>query len=110
MSKRSRDKGARGERELVNLLKDHLGESAACRNLSQTRDGGCDIGGDIADNFAIEVKSTHAPRFGQWFEQARAQAAAHQIPVVAWKPTGRPWQFYVVLDEADFLEYVRESM
>lgn len=112
MGKPSRDKGAAGERALVRLLCEWLGESAASRNLDQVRDGGVrgDVAGDVSRHFAIECKSTRASRFPQWFEQAQAQAG-DKIPVVAWKRTGSgKFQFYVLMDEQEFINYARETL
>ena len=57
MSKMSREKGKRGEREVVTLLKDHLGDDLEFkRNLrDQCHDGGMDILG--LPDWAIEVKN-----------------------------------------------------
>lgn len=40
--RRSRTKGANGEREFLNLLRDHLDDETINRNRAQSRDGGAD--------------------------------------------------------------------
>ena len=53
MGKASRQKGQRGEREVCQILAEHLGGEFK-RNLMQTQEGGFDILG--LDEYAIEVK------------------------------------------------------
>ena len=43
MGKSQRTKGAIGERELAGKLTELLGNQTVQRELSQTRDGGCDL-------------------------------------------------------------------
>ncbi len=51
----SRNKGKRGEREIVNILKAELGDDLEIgRNHAQCDNGGCDIAGRLP--FSIEVK------------------------------------------------------
>lgn len=52
MSKSERNKGASGERELCRILFQEIGFEAK-RNLSQTREGGCDI---VCGPYDLEVK------------------------------------------------------
>ena len=46
MGAMQRRKGATGERELIALLREHLGEELT-RNLDQARDGGADLKGGM---------------------------------------------------------------
>ena len=85
-------------RELVRLLNERLGNGTAERNLNQSRDGGYDISGSIAEVFAIEVKSADKPSWAAWFEQAREQARSDQLPVVAWRQRGGRWRLFIELD------------
>tara|TARA_R110002096_G_scaffold288341_1_gene482087 strand:+ start:5095 stop:5499 length:405 start_codon:yes stop_codon:yes gene_type:complete len=95
MSKASRDKGKRGEREVVTLLKDHLGDDLEIkRNLrEQCHDGGMDVIG--LDGWAIEVKNYAAVTPSQvksWWSQACEQAVLSKSkPVLFWKQARRPW-------------------
>jgi Holliday junction resolvase len=110
---RSRRKGAAGERELIRLLRDELGDIVS-RNLSQTRDGGRDILG--LPGYAVEVKRCEIGRIAAWKRQAVAQAADDELAVVAWRQNGRPWVFLVEGDEwtsydlLGFCELVREGI
>lgn len=70
MGKASRDKGSRGERELVSLLSDELGVEVT-RNLLQTREGGHDLDG--VPGWCLEVKRRAKVTEGEkrkWWEQA----------------------------------------
>lgn len=106
MGARSRRKGAAGERELIGLLRDQLGDRPELRrNLDQCRDGGADC--RVAGH-AIEVK--RAERFlSAWLDQAEAQAG-DDIPVVAWRRNGGRWRFLVVQTVGQFAEQVREHL
>jgi len=106
MSAMSRRKGATGERELIGLLRDWLGDlPGLCRNLDQVRDGGCDI---RLPGYAVEVN--RAERFlSRWLEQAETQSDG-DVPVVAWRRNGGRWRCLVVLDVDGFAETVRERL
>lgn len=69
--KRSRNKGAAAEREVLKLLGDELGIMLT-RNLQQTREGGADCLG--VRGFAIEVKRCEALSRPAWWRQACEQA------------------------------------
>lgn len=57
MSKSQRDKGARIEREIIQILNERLGVGAV-RNLSQSRDGGYDTAFTIREkDFIVEIKA-----------------------------------------------------
>ena len=99
MSKMSREKGKRGEREVVSLLKDHLGDDLEFkRNLrEQCHDGGIDVIG--LDGWAIEVKNYQdvTPSLVKtWWSQACEQALlSKNKPVLFWKQTRRPWRVVI---------------
>lgn len=106
MSKSQRTKGANGEREICRLLFKELGIDAK-RNLSQTREGGCDIS---VGTFDIEVK--RRKRIGQvydWINQVQeASADPHRTPVVFARADGKEW--LSILPLSVFLEIMREMM
>ncbi len=106
MAKKSRDKGGRGEREVVALL-NNAGIRAE-RNLSQTRDGGHDV--DLPDMpaFAIEVKRAEIECYTAWMRQCIAQAEG-KTPVLAWRKSRQPWRFAVVMDCDQFTEDLNRS-
>lgn len=88
--KASRNKGARGERELFKLLSDRLGV-AVTRNLSQTRDAGCDS--LSVPGFTIECKRVEAGFQSAWMAQALAAIRpGHEIPVVFYRASRQPWR------------------
>lgn len=91
----SRQKGAAAERDVANILKDHLGIEVK-RNLDQWRSGGYDLVG--VEGFAIEVKIAKTPLINQWWEQAKTQAAdAGLIPALFWRVDRKPWRVVVPL-------------
>ncbi len=88
--KASRDKGARGERELFALLSDRLGISVI-RNLSQTRDAGCDS--LSVPGFTIECKRVESSFQKAWMTQAIAAIRpGHAVPVVFYRQSRHPWR------------------
>ena len=99
MGKFSRSKGAAAERELCNILTRETG-FVWKRRLSQTRDGGHDVGCEMYPNVAIEVKRAERAAWGQWLSQAREQAPKGAVPVVAYRASHQPWRFLAVIDDA----------
>ncbi len=88
--KASRDKGARGERELFSLLSERLGYLVT-RNLSQTRDAGCDS--LSVPGFTIECKRVESSFQKAWMMQATAAVRlGHEIPVVFYRASRYPWR------------------
>ena len=102
MSKASREKGKRGEREVVNLLKDYLGEDINIKRnlLDQCHNGGMDIIG--LDGWAIEVKNyatVQPSQIKNWWAQTCTEAEiAKAQPVLFWKQSRRPWVVVVAGD------------
>lgn len=89
--KSSRDKGARGERELADLLSNELGQVVK-RKLGQARDGGDDI---QIGKFRIEVKRREKLAIEQWCKQVEAASEPQDVPVVAFRRNGEPWRAVV---------------
>lgn len=88
--KASRNKGSRGERELFHLLSDRLGV-VVTRNLSQTRDAGCDS--LSVPGFTIECKRVESSFQKAWMTQAVAAIRPdHEIPVVFYRQSRYPWR------------------
>lgn len=92
MGTMQRNKGANGERELFKLLSAELG-FAVMRNLSQSRDAGCDS--ISIPGFAIEVKRQESPFQKAWMEQAILAAGTQNIPVVFYRQSRQPWRMVV---------------
>ena len=108
--RRSRNKGKRGERELVNLIAEHCGDGVAKRNLQQTAEGGYDLAGPIADIAAVECKNEVTFRLTSWMRQAEEQAGPEQVPVVAHRQYGGGFRFYLSMDEQEFMQWIRERL
>jgi len=109
MSKYSRDKGKRGERELAGELQHRLGGKVR-RALGQERDGGSDIEAESTPlvDWAIQVKRAENFSLGRAWRQAETDAG-NKRPVVAHRANGGGWSFYVKLDIDEFAMMVREK-
>ena len=106
MSKTSRQKGQRGEREVCKLLAEILGGEYK-RNLMQTQEGGYDVLG--LDGFAIEVKYQEKLQIEKWWKQTVEQAEKPnrlqgEIPVLFFRRSREKWR--VVVPYKEFDEYV----
>lgn len=98
MSRASKDKGYRGERELAKLL-------ASCGLTEATRmplSGSLpDFPGDVRlDGFCVEVKRTE--RLDLWgsLKQAAAAARGGRVPLLFFRRNHSPW--YVVLEAKEW--------
>ena len=101
MGRASRNKGAAGERELFALLSDRLG-FVVTRNLSQTRDAGCDT--LSVPGFTVECKRVESPFQAAWMAQAVAAVhPGHEIPVVFYRASRHPWR--AAFSTADLLGF-----
>jgi len=97
MSKFSRDKGIRAEREIVNILKAELGDDLEIgRNLEQTRDGGHDISGNLP--FSIEIKNQVKLAVTSWWLQTVEQSRPGRPPVLIYKVPYKGWRVVLELD------------
>ena len=98
--RRSRTKGAQGERELV-----HVFEAAgikAHRGLSQCRGGGAEEADVVLDElpqYHLEVKRGKKPNLHAAYKQAAADASAGQVPVAVTRCDGEGWRVTLALDE-----------
>ena len=93
MSKASRDKGQRGEREVCKLLEEHLG-TAFKRTLQQTQEGGHDVLG--LDGCAIEVKRCEKLSLEKWWKQTTIQAReVGALPVLFFRRNKESWTVVV---------------
>ncbi len=106
MGRASRTKGATGERELFALLSDRLG-FVVTRNLSQTRDAGCDT--LSVPGFTIECKRIESAFQAAWMAQAVAAVRpGHEIPVVFYRASRHPWR--AAFHTADLLGCTRHGV
>ena len=102
----SRDKGARGERELESLLRDQLGDIVSRRRLGQARDGGhdLDVGGIV-----VECKRAQVARWGDWINQVR-MAASRRRWAIAWRRNRGPWLITMEIDDWCYLMQEAQSL
>ena len=89
---RSRNKGQRGEREVIKLIQpivDRVCEEVGCipipleRNLIQAHKGGADLHG--LDWLALEVKYQETENLTAWWRQCVEQAKEHQTPILFYR-------------------------
>lgn len=101
MSKSQRTKGAAGEREWCDVLKEF--GFAAKRLLGQARDGGGDV---PCPPFLYEVKRRKSLSVYKWLTQAEVSKLTTdcKIPVVAARADNKDW--IVILSARDFLSLV----
>ena len=100
MGKIARDKGARGEREVIDLLQPIVDTAYKAagkeppqlkRTSSMQADGGgCDVHG--LPWLALEVKRCETLQIEAWWRQCCAQAQPGQLAVLVWRQNGRTWR------------------
>lgn len=96
----SRNKGQRGEREVIALLQPVLDEvygsvglesPALARNLMQSRNGGFDVVG--LDWLALEVKFQQQENVATWWRQCKEQAGpGDREPVLFYRRNNAKWR------------------
>lgn len=93
----SRDKGARGERELANYLKERGIESRRGQQFS----GGADSPDVITslEHVHFECKRVEAGNPYKWLDQAIDDAGEAKIPIVAHRRNHRSWIAVLRLDD-----------
>jgi Holliday junction resolvase len=99
MGKASREKGKRGEREVVSIISELLGV-AATRKVRQ-HNGDSDIIG--VPGWTIEVKryaSASEATMRSWWTQAIAQTPPGETPCVWYRLDRRPWRVLWPLEAA----------
>lgn len=94
MGRMSRNKGAKGEREVVKLAEAH-----GFTGL-RTRSGGGQVRGDIAGipGVALEVKRQETLSIPAWMKQAEANCGT-DIPAVAHRRNQEAWNVTLPLDD-----------
>lgn len=95
-----RNKGKRGEREIINLLQPVVNEVFVAhgleppllqRNLLQSDKGGCDVHG--LEFLAAEVKFQETFAIPAWWQQTLRQAGTTRVPVLFYRRARmRDWQ------------------
>lgn len=94
MGKAQRTKGAAGEREICDLIFQHLGIQVH-RNLSQTRDGGADI---KLNPYSIEVKrrAQSETSMNGWIRPATDVIRENAPLLFAVQIVKNGWPFYLL--------------
>lgn len=100
--RKSRDKGKRGELEIVKLLRDGLGieVNRNYKQMAQAQHGDIE---QLVGGFLIEVKNCASLDLKSWWGQAERAASAHEgrpQPCLAYKVPRRGWRFRVPLPQA----------
>ena len=96
MSRASRQKGQRGEREICKILEEKLGGEFK-RNLMQTAEGGYDVLG--LDGWAIEVKFQEKLSIEKWWKQTVEQATNGKKPVLFFRRSREDWRVVIPYDK-----------
>lgn len=104
MSRAERDKGTRGEREVVAIL-GRWGFTAHRTPNS----GGLFMAGDVVgvEGYHLEVKRQERLQLWEWLRQAQADAPAGSSPVVVFRRNGGHW--YAALPVEDLLYAIRKA-
>lgn len=108
MSKASRDKGAAGEREAIQIIR-----VCGWPHAQRTSDGRTQAArGDVAhgpEGVAIEIKRQERLNVPNALTQVVADAELGQIPVLVHRPSRQEWMATLPLDELLSLLKFRES-
>lgn len=108
MGAASRAKGARGELEVVEILR-----TEGWPNARRTHDGRAQAArGDIANGpqgVHLEVKRAEALSVPKALRQAEADAGPQDIPILVHRSSRQPWLATLPLDELLPLLRLRES-
>lgn len=103
----SKQKGARAEREVANILKEN-GYTDARRTAQY-----CGNTGDASDviglpGFHIEVKHQERMQLYNWYEQAVRDTKTDDKPIVIHKQNNKPWLVSMSLN--DFLKLLEQPI
>lgn len=92
----SRQKGARGERELAAVLREHGFE---CRRGQQYcgANGDADVVGITGVH--IECKRVESLNIHKAMEQAKSDARENELPAVFHRKNGKPWLVTMTLED-----------
>jgi Holliday junction resolvase len=101
-----REKGARAEREVVDLLRRAGFDAHRTAALQANGGRGADVTGIPGLHF--EVKRQEKLGFWQAIEQAEDGAEAGEVPVVVFRRSREPWRAIVPFDYLLFLHAERD--
>jgi len=102
MGKYQRNKGAAFEREIADDISGWLGIDVR-RKLGAARDGGDDI---QVGQFRIECKRCETTKVWEWYEQAKGNSEAGEIPVVVFRRSRS--EPMALVSFSDFMRLMRE--
>ena len=101
MSINSKQKGAKGERELAKLLRSQ-GHKEARRGVQYTGlHGDADVVG--IDGIHIECKRVQQISDERWLQQSERDARKGEIPVVVYRRNNESWKLLIRQDLADMV-------
>lgn len=100
----SRDKGARGERELASLLREYGYEARRGQQYSGAN-GDADVVG--LDGIHIECKRNERLNIYDAMSQAKHDARQGEMPTVMWRKNNCEWLVTMTLN--DWMELYRRS-
>lgn len=102
MSRSQREKGHRGEIEVVHILNEH-GFPA---RRGQVFNGEPDV---ICPSLPLhlEIKRQETYKIGEWWKQSESAAGDSEIPTVIFRKSREPWK--IMLSLTDFLEILKEA-
>jgi hypothetical protein len=107
MGASQRAKGARGELEVIHLLRD-----AGWKDARRTSDGrGQQSRGDVTNGPAgvhLEIKRVERGNVPVWLRQAQADANPHDVPVVVHRPSRMQWMCTLPFEDLLALLALRE--
>lgn len=104
--RRSKDKGKRGEREFAKFLRDHFGIDAKRGVQFQGGTDSPDVTlGSLSEHLHVEVKRTEKLALWQAIDQAVGDSKPSQVPMVAHRPSGKPW--LVILKAQDLERFAK---
>lgn len=105
----SRLKGSNGEREAFKICNDIAGEELFKRHQNPFYGRGKHDNSDPESKLpvAIEVKRCETLALPKWIAQAKAQAAPHQTPILAFRRNKEPWTWLAVMDDNEWQRYLR---
>ena len=99
----SRQKGAAGERELANYLKEHGYDARRGQQFAGGTDSPDVVG---LPGFHIECKRVEAGSLYTWLDQANQDCGWASVPIVIHRRSNRPWVVILGLDE--FLNLIKD--
>lgn len=105
MSKASREKGKRGEREAAQFLRDK-GYSSARRGV-QYHGGPDSPDVDGIPGIHVEVKRVESLRLYDALQQSKDDSAEDEIPIVMHRKNSKQW--VVILDAEDFFNMMKAN-